>query len=145
MRTARHLTQPSPSESRSSTSRSASGGFDARLTSAPVRERFSSEPCSGPGPSPPCACSTAKPRTGTRNANRRSSLIATSESEDNEKSVASVRQNCVEMATFPILGFVVLRKLCFIGEELLGVEFSTAVFHADVVNLVKHLVEHDPR
>ena len=32
-----------------------------------------------------------------------------------------------------------------VGEELLGVELAAAVLHADVVDLVEHLVEHDPR
>src|SRR4051812_42840701 len=32
-----------------------------------------------------------------------------------------------------------------VGEEFLRVEFAAAVLHADVVDLVEHLVENDPR
>src|SRR5688572_20626142 len=49
------------------------------------------------------------------------------------------------MPTLPVLRLVVVLELSLVGEELLGVELAATVFHADVVNLVEHLVEDDPR
>src|SRR3954466_4378690 len=57
----------------------------------------------------------------------------------------SIRQECVEMTALPRPSLIVLLELGLVGEELLRVELAAAVLDADVVHLVQHLVEHDPR
>src|SRR5437870_3039614 len=57
----------------------------------------------------------------------------------------SIRQQGVQVAPLPTLRLIVVLVHRFVGEELLGVELPAAVLHADVVDLMQHLVEHDPR
>ena len=49
------------------------------------------------------------------------------------------------MLALPQARLVELEELGLVGHELLRVKLAAPVLHADVVHLVQHLVEHDPR
>src|SRR5262249_28104347 len=60
-------------------------------------------------------------------------------------SVGLVGEQCVEVAALPQTSLFVKLETSLICEKRLGVKLAPAVLHADVVDLVQHLVEHDPR
>src|SRR5262245_5958800 len=59
--------------------------------------------------------------------------------------LALIGQQRIEVTTFPALGLIVVLEHRLVGEEFLGVELPASVLHTNVMNLMKHLVEHDPR
>src|SRR5262245_26605657 len=62
-----------------------------------------------------------------------------------DRAIRSVREQCVEVATFPQPRLLVELEAGLGGQELLGVKLAAAVLDPDVVDLVEHLVEDDPR
>src|SRR5678815_2371500 len=56
----------------------------------------------------------------------------------------SIGQQRIEMTALPHLRLIVELEAGLVGEELLRVELAPPVLDPDVVDLVKHLVEHDP-
>src|ERR1044071_1185818 len=57
----------------------------------------------------------------------------------------SVGQQRVEVMALPDPCLLVELERRLVGEERLGVELAPAVLDPDVVDLMQHLVEHDPR